>query len=364
MRRVRINAGKVGLVYKNGDYKRVITEGKHWVGFNVHVYIYDLDKMFTPRTDFNILLKDEQLKSMLTVVDIKDNELVLVYNEGRFETVLRTGRYAYWNSLINYSFVRADLTKTEIDESIDKSIFISYNMLEFINKYTVESYEKGILYEDRKYVRMLEEGEYYFWKTTTNIEVIKTDMREQHIVISGQELLTNDKAALRLNFSAKYKVVDIKKALMNNKDYEAQLYAILQLAIREYVGKYSLDELLVQKESIASAILKHVSEKASSLGVIVSDAGIRDIILPGEVKEIMNQVLIAQKRAQANVITRREETASTRSLLNTAKLLEDNAMLYKLKEMEYVEKIADKINTISLSGGSKVVDQLKEIFTK
>jgi hypothetical protein len=79
-------------------------------------------------------------------------------------------------------------------------------------------------------------------------------------------------------------------------------------------------------------------------------------------KEIMNQVLVAQKKAEANVIMRREETASTRSLLNTAKLMEENSMLFKLKEMEYVEKIADKINSISLSGGNQIIDQLKDIF--
>ncbi|NQZ78262.1 MAG: slipin family protein, partial [Ekhidna sp.] len=88
-----------------------------------------------------------------------------------------------------------------------------------------------------------------------------------------------------------------------------------------------------------------------------------DIILPGDMKEIMNQVLIAQKQAQANVITRREETASTRSLLNTAKLMEENDMLFKLKEMEYVEKIADKIGEITVSGNGQIVDQLKGIFT-
>jgi hypothetical protein len=90
--------------------------------------------------------------------------------------------------------------------------------------------------------------------------------------------------------------------------------------------------------------------------------GIRDIILPGEVKEIMNQVLVAEKKAQANIIMRREETASTRSLLNTAKLMEDNLMLFKLKEMEYVEKIADKINSISVSGNGVLIDQLRQIF--
>ena len=102
--------------------------------------------------------------------------------------------------------------------------------------------------------------------------------------------------------------------------------------------------------------------KAEALGVTLLNCGIKDVILPGEVKDIMNQVLIAEKKAQANTIMRREETASTRSLLNTARLMEDNQMLFKLKEMEYVEKIAEKINNISLSGGSLVVDQLKQIF--
>ena len=73
-------------------------------------------------------------------------------------------------------------------------------------------------------------------------------------------------------------------------------------------------------------------------------------------------MLVAQKKAQANNITRREETASTRNLLNTAKLMEDNNMLFKLKEMEYVEKIAEKIGEITVSGGVQVIDQLKGLF--
>ena len=72
--------------------------------------------------------------------------------------------------------------------------------------------------------------------------------------------------------------------------------------------------------------------------------------------------MIAEKKAQANIIMRREETASTRSLLNTAKLMEDNPMLFKLEEMEYVEKIAEKINNVSVSGNGVLIDQLRQIF--
>jgi regulator of protease activity HflC (stomatin/prohibitin superfamily) len=184
----------------------------------------------------------------------------------------------------------------------------------------------------------------------------------QQIEINGQEILTKDKAALRINGYAQYKVTDIEKALLHNKEYERQLYVAFQLALREYVGSLAFDELLEKKETIVPFILQSVKKAAENLGVEVNSFGIRDIILPGDVKEIMNQVLVAEKKAQANIIMRREETAGTRSMLNTAKLMEDNAMLWKLKEMEYVEKIADKISNITVSGNGMLIEQLKQIF--
>lgn len=156
--------------------------------------------------------------------------------------------------------------------------------------------------------------------------------------------------------------MDIEKALLDNKDYDKQLYVAFQLALREYIAGYGFDELLEKKESIVPFILKAVQESADGLGVAVNNFGIRDIVLPGDVKEIMNQVLIAEKKAQANTIMRREETASTRSLLNTAKLMEENAMLWKLKELEYVEKIADKVSSISVGGNGQLLEQLKQIL--
>ena len=88
----------------------------------------------------------------------------------------------------------------------------------------------------------------------------------------------------------------------------------------------------------------------------------KDIILPGEIRDIMNTVLIAEKRAQANVITRREEVASTRSLLNTARLMEENQTLFKLKELEYLEKICDNVGNITVNGGSDLLSQLTYIL--
>jgi len=361
MKYAKINATQIGLLFRNGSYKRMLKEGNYFL-WNEEVQVYDITKQFIAPVELNILLHDEALKNALHVIEVKDNEIALYYENGLLKQILTAGRYAFWKGVIEYEFVKADISKIEITEDISKAVLQNKLLAPYLRTYTVESYEKALLFVDGNYAKALDSGVYYWWKNGVAINIGKVDMRIQQAEINGQEILTKDKAALRINGQAQYKVTDIEKALLQNKEYEKQLYVAFQLALREYVGGFSFDELLEKKETIAPLILKTVSDKALALGIEVIGFGIRDIILPGDVKEIMNQVLIAEKKAQANIIMRREETASTRSLLNTAKLMEDNSMLFKLKEMEYVEKIADKISNISVSGNGQLIEQLKQIF--
>ncbi len=363
LKKVRINAGKVGLVFKKGDYQKVITQGVHWVGLRTKVMVYDLTKAFVAPIALEILLRDKNLEAILHVVEVKDAELVLVSENGNLKQVLTAGKYAFWKGLIDYGFVKADLSKIYITEDIPKAMLGHSQLRAYVRTLEVAAYEKGGLLVDDVYVKILESGTYHFWKNDTTIKIVSADMRQLQLEIAGQELLTKDKATIRINCYTQYKVVDVEKALLDNKDYEKQLYIAMQLVLRAYIGTYTLDELLERKESIAEAVFADIKTTAAQLGVNVLNCGIRDVILTGEMKAIMNQVLVAQKQAQANIITRREETASTRSLLNTAKLMEENEMLFKLKEMEYVEKIADKIGEITLSGNGGMVKQLKEIFS-
>ncbi len=362
MKRIRINAGKIGLVFRKGDYNRVITEGLNWIKPLETVVKYDLSKPFYPSIELNVLLRDERLVEHLIVVEVADNELAIQYENGNFQAVLTPGRYAFWKGVTEYSFVKVDLSKIEITEGIDLLSIKRKELVPYVRVCKIDSYENGVLFVDNKVDRILGPGEYYFWKNAKDVSVSKVDLRQLQLEVSGQEILTKDKAALRISFYTQYKVVDVTKAVVDNKDYEKQLYIFMQFALREFIGTLTLDELLENKEAINEYVSAALSGKASTLGVEIRGCGVRDIILPGDMKEIMNQVLIAQKQAQANVITRREETASTRSLLNTAKLMEENDMLFKLKEMEYVEKIADKIGEITVSGNGQIVDQLKGIF--
>lgn len=127
----------------------------------------------------------------------------------------------------------------------------------------------------------------------------------------------------------------------------------LQLALREYIGAFTLDEILERKESISAQVVKAIQGKAAEMGID---------LLAGDVKDIINQFLIAENKAQANVIMRREETASTRSLLNTAKIMDENKALYRLKELEDIERVSEKISSITLSTGGQIIEQLRQAF--
>ncbi len=364
MKRVRINEGKVGIVSYRGDYKGVVSSGKYW--FRPTKRISILDKAFIYKADarFALMYRDESFSTQVSLLEVGDGEIALQFVNGKFEAVITTGTCYYWRDLVEFSFIKIDLNSGEVDESIPVSVLRLSELTAYIRPVEVSNHQEALLLIDGKLTRKLREGSYFFWRGSSTIEVLKADMRQLQMDLSGQELLTKDKAALRVNFSVQYKVNDIEKALLGTKDFEKQLYILMQLALREYIGTQFLDELLDNKEKVAQYVFTSLKQKVEGLGVDIIDCGLKDIILPGEVKEIMNQVLIAQKQAQANTIARREETASTRSLLNTAKLMEENTTLYKLKEMEYIERISDRIGEVTVSGGNQLVDQLKQIFTK
>ncbi|WP_294302897.1 slipin family protein [uncultured Chryseobacterium sp.] len=354
--------GKVSQVLEGGIYSFWNNESS--IEIKTIDPNYEIKSQFGSHENGTVLIKSEPLKDFLKIIEVKDGEIILLYENGSLKDVLNVGQHAFWVDLVDREFQKVNLMKVEITEAISNTILENVKLRNYVRKFIVSNQHEGLLLIDGKLTKILEAGTYYFWNNETSIEVKSADMRMQQMEIAGQELLTKDKAMLRINFYVRFQVENIGKALMENKEYDKQLYILMQLALREFVGALTLDELLLKKDSVGKEILENLGNKAQELGLKTSDAGIRDVILTGEMKEIMNQVLIAEKKAQANSIMRREETASTRSLLNTAKLMEENEVLWKLKEMEYMEKIADKIGDITVSGNSSIVSQLKEIFTK
>lgn len=351
-------------MFRSGNLKKVLTEGKHWVSLSDRVSVHNMAAQFDPgHRSLDVLLRNKAFAAMLDVVQVADNEVVLIYENGNLKGSLTPGRYTWWKGLIQRTFVHLDASALELPEAVTVDTMNRAGLGKMVLTYGIAAHEKAFLFVNGTRTRELGPGAYYFWNNTNEVQLIRVDMRQVTMEVSGQELLTKDKAVLRINFFAQYRVTDLERAVANVEGYKGQLYLLLQYAVRQYVGGVTLDALLEDKQAVADFVMERLAPGAAELGIVVSMCGVKDIILPGEMKAIMNQVLIAQKEAQANVIARREENASTRSMLNTAKLLEENAMLLRLKEMEYVEKIAEKVGEITVSGNGRVLDQLKGIFS-
>ncbi len=362
--KVAIKNDERGLLFRDGNYVKCLKPGKYSLNPFVRytVAVEDVNKIFeTVGKNLSIYLEDQELLKELLVVDVQDYELAIHFEDGKLTEVLKSGRYAFWNVLKKHEFLTIDVRNPEVRD-IDASIYNSPKLSGVVGYFEVESHEMGILYYNNVVQKTLEPGRYFFWKGPVHTTVKKVDLRQQQLDMTGQEIMTEDKITLRLNFVCHYKTTDPLK-VVEIKSLEAQLYIVLQLILREYVGGMKLDDLLIKKQEIGIYVLEKLKEISGNYGVEFLFAGVKDIILPGEIKEILNTVLIAEKKAQANVITRREEVASTRSLLNTAKLMEENQTLYRLKELEFLEKICEKIGNVSLTGGGSLLEQLNTLLS-
>jgi regulator of protease activity HflC (stomatin/prohibitin superfamily) len=215
----------------------------------------------------------------------------------------------------------------------------------------VPAYHVGVMKIDGKVERILEAGLSAFWRFGRDVAVELIDLRVQALEVGGQEILTRDKVALRLNLAATWCYADVLRAFGQLQKPADHLYRELQFALRAAVGTRTLDELLEDKQMIDEVVIAQVRSRVADSGLEIRSVGVKDIVLPGDMKTILAQVVEAEKAAQANVIRRREETAATRSLLNTAKVMEENPTALRLKELETLERVAERIDRISVFGG-------------
>jgi regulator of protease activity HflC (stomatin/prohibitin superfamily) len=218
-------------------------------------------------------------------------------------------------------------------------------------EHVVENHEAGLLYVEGRLLERLAPGRHAFWTVGRKIEVKRLDLRPQAVEITAQEMLTKDRIALRVTLTAFRRIVDPQRAVSAVPDVDAWLYRLVQFAIREAVASRTLDEVLSAKNALDAELRTFVRERIAETGVEVTELGVKDVILPGEIRELVNKVVEAERTAKANLIRRQEETAATRSLLNTAKLMEENPLLLRLKELESLERLVEKVGRIDLHAG-------------
>lgn len=172
----------------------------------------------------------------------------------------------------------------------------------------------GLLYENGAFARSLEPGKHeigsLFDSTTRTVRML--DLRERSLTIKGQEILTADKVAIRVSLLVYFRVMDAKAASHNVASYEERIYEDVQLAARRFLASRKLDAILSDRNEISDAVRQGVREAAASYGVEILRADVKDLVFPGNLKEIMNQVLETERKAEAKLIQARKDAESLR----------------------------------------------------
>lgn len=356
-----INESRKGLLFQNGALLKILGAGKYLTFGGKTVEVLPLDKEIAPSgCPLQKLLDCPGAKGLTSGVTVKNGEVCLHYVDGCFEDVLTAGRHAFWSERGEHEFKVYSTAEPKITD-VPATVLAQLGAA-FVTEINVSAQNKAVVSYDGKTSEYLDEGRYFYWNGAVKVTARVYDVRVQTLSINGQEILTKDKVGVRVNFTANWKITDYKKLDEEYRDFDTVLYTAAQLALRDYLGGKTMDELLADRENIGAEILEELKNRTAEMHIEILSAGIKDVILPGEIAAIMNSVLAAEKRAQANVITRREEVASTRSLLNTAKLMDENATLRRLKELEYVEKICANVGGITVDAQSSLLSQLARII--
>jgi regulator of protease activity HflC (stomatin/prohibitin superfamily) len=357
-KRVVIGDGERGLVYRNRRFERVLGAGVYRM-FDplkrIEVRSFNIAAPEYAGHDVDVLVArlGERLDETFVLADIGADEVGLVSKNGKLEDVLAPGsRRLYWRGLVRVEVERVSLAdglavRGDVAQRLRQLGTLA--KLSVVAEVPAES--AGLVFVDGKLARTLDAGSYAFWNFRRNVAVDVIDLRVQSLEVSGQELLTRDKVSLRVNLAASIRVTDPVAARMKVAKFGDYVYRELQFGLRKVVAARTLDELLGDKASLDADIFGYVRGRVAELGIEVLGVGVKDVILPGEMKDILNGVVQAEKMAQANVIRRREEANATRSLLNTARLIEESPVLMRLKELEALEKVTEKIDKLTVFGG-------------
>jgi len=358
---VLIRSFERGLLFQNGEFTRLLLPGKHRIFSpfaDIRIDVMSLRDPWLKHPDLDLLITAGVLRELATVIDLQDYQRGLVWIDGRFFCVLGPGRYAYWHGFREVRIETIDATPVRFEHPEQGVILNTVNSNLYLEPCLIAEGFTGLYIKDGQYIETLVPGRYAFWRNLAQVSVTPVDLREQVLDVSGQELMTADKVTLRLNALVTYRVVDPLKATNVTGDVKQALYREVQLALRAVVGLRSIDALLEEKDGVGQELDALVRRRADDFGLAIETVGIRDVILPGDMRDLLNKVTEAKKAAEANLITRREETAAMRSQANTAKLMENNPTLMRLRELEALEKVADKAKLQVMLGEKGLADRV------
>lgn len=289
----------------------------------------------------------------LTVFRTERAQVAVIERDGQIHTVLGPERkMTVWTDAGPWAVTMVDIsTDLRVEAALLRRLMAA-GKSNLVWAHAVADGHVGLFTVNGMLREVLKPGVHAFWNVGDALSVKLVDLKRQSLDVTGQEVLTKDRVTIRINLAAEYRVADPELAVSAVKDFADSLYRALQFAFRKTLGALTLDQILEKKVTLDVEAAEKVRADMAVIGLEVFEIALKDVVLPGEMRELLNQVVAAEKQAEANIIRRREETNATRSLLNTAKVMAENPVMLRLKELEALEAIAGKVERLTIHNGT------------
>lgn len=298
--------------------------------------------------------RPDLMDAHFTIVEGADNAVTVIFRRDVVVEVLRNpwDRRVLWTDAGPWRVERFALDEMLAVSEVMRPHVLTGALSLCVYKATVEPGYVGLMYLDGELMARLKPGVHLYWNVGRQIEVKCVDLRVREYEVTGQEILTADRVSLRANITAEYRVADPEKAVGVVKDFTAALHRSMQLAYRKALGAKTLDGILAEKGLVDEEAAAQVKAEMALMGVTVTSVSLKDVILPGEMRDILNRVVEASKEAEAGAIRRREQADETRTMLNAAKAMADNPVMMRLKELEALTEIAANVDRLTVVSGA------------
>ena len=207
----------------------------------------------------------------------------------------------------------------------------------------VQQSQKGVVFRLGKVVSVKEPG--LNWIIPYIDRMRKVDFRTVTLPIPPQKIITKDNVSVDVSAVAYYKIVDAIKSIVAIEDVMSAINQIAQTSVRNIVGKFQLDEILSERESINAEIAKVLDLHTESWGVVVSVVEIKDIELPEGMQRAMAKQAEAEREKRAKIIAAEGEFLASQKLADTADVMQAHPIALQLRNLQTMAEISVEKNS-------------------
>ena len=206
MKTMIIQDNQRGLLIKHGRFMRILVPGKFRLFGDTRLEVLLLDQPLTSCScTLETLLACPEIAKQTASVQVADQQLALHFVDGIFAEALSEGQHAFWSIQHSHTFQLVSIATPEVAPYVPRYIFSRLPSVHYV-KVEVSPYDRARLYFDRKLVGVLEPGTYYYWRCSVQVKAEFVDTRLTSMTVTGQALLTQDNARLRISYEFSYRI--------------------------------------------------------------------------------------------------------------------------------------------------------------